>query len=307
MNPDMCHLSLLLLNRLQATNAEDRASAPRGSGASIFRRQSSNAFSKPSESKLTAVTVHQNGMQWWWVALSAALCVITSGCAVPSRYEIHRYWADWNTERACNLQCEQISRVPADPTHTRLYRYGYNVINAGMPNNPYDGGDVRVRRGGDCPRDCDPVLGFGMDREQVVERATGPSRPLTTVGSSAPTRRISGKDELATSRPPEIAELDRLGPAQVRERYVRSDQRRIDSPAATQQAEHTAPGRRVTQANAAARPIVYTTQSDRSSAVNQNTSMPSATNDSSSSTGTPRSTPVRTPSAPNGTFLFAHP
>jgi hypothetical protein len=53
--------------------------------------------------------------------------LLLSGCAIHTPYEVVRYWADWNTERHVNCQCEVFDHLPPKTARVKLMRWGYNV------------------------------------------------------------------------------------------------------------------------------------------------------------------------------------
>ena len=57
----------------------------------------------------------------------AALLLQFSGCAIYTPFEVVRFWADYNTERACNAQVETFDHLPPKTARVRLMRWGYNV------------------------------------------------------------------------------------------------------------------------------------------------------------------------------------
>ena len=50
-----------------------------------------------------------------------------SGCVIYTPFEVVRFWADYNTERACNAQVECFDHLPPKTPRVRLMRWGYNI------------------------------------------------------------------------------------------------------------------------------------------------------------------------------------
>jgi hypothetical protein len=56
-----------------------------------------------------------------------------SGCAVFDPYQVWRYHADYNSERAFSAQMVFYDHLPPKPVRTRLVQWGYNVPPIGPP------------------------------------------------------------------------------------------------------------------------------------------------------------------------------
>jgi hypothetical protein len=93
-----------------------------------------------------------------WLPVAVTFSLV-SGCVVYTPFEVCRYWADWNTERHVNAQCESFDHLPPKPARVRLMRWGYNV---GPTPNPLGmsrfgsgwfgmGLPCRLRSADDCP------------------------------------------------------------------------------------------------------------------------------------------------------------
>jgi hypothetical protein len=114
-----------------------------------------------------------------WCLLSGfVIAASLSGCAIYDPWQVWRYHAGYNTERALSAQITFYDHLPPPPVRTRLMQWGYNVTPASTPTAFVIPADAPV---------APPVMTPAM-----------PPAPATEMQSVTP------PDLLDRSRPPEL-------------------------------------------------------------------------------------------------------